>query len=214
MDKQDVLCMVVAVALVAVLSLVQPLLIGPALAGGQDTGSSGIVWNTGSGSAPDTPAVPTETVPPLPPTWDQTPVELGFVDPSGSTGGSDRLTPFPTIPPDTAPNRTMVTYATITGQWSGTTQTFSIPYPYWQIEYTAEPTALPPDVFPRIIIQVFDVDDPNRLVRIIDQEVYTEAPESPWVEKIYEGERTYYFRITTRFIKSYTITLQVPSTYV
>ena len=82
------------------------------------------------------------------------------------------------------------------------------------MEYTAEPTALPPDVFPRIIIQVFDAGDPDRVVRVIDQQVYTEAPENPWVENFYEGNRSYYFQVTTRFIQSYTINLKVPLAYV
>ncbi|MDD1652476.1 MAG: hypothetical protein LUO86_05530, partial [Methanomicrobiales archaeon] len=106
------------------------------------------------------------------------------------------------------------TYATINGHASGTTQTFDIPFPYWQLEYTASPTALPPDVFPRIIIQVFDPADPSRPVRVMNQDVYTSTQEHPWVEKFYEGNRSYTFGITTRFIDSYTLTIKVPSTYV
>jgi len=214
MDSRDILTMLAAVALVAALSLVAPMLLGREPDSTPDTGTQGIVWDTGSSTPPETPAILTETATPTPTPWDLTPAMIGFVDPSTYTNATETLTPSPTIPPETVPNRTMITYATITGRWSGTTQTFSIPYPYWQIEYTAQPMALPPDVFPRLIIQVFDVDDPNRQVLIIDQDVYTEAPETPWVEKIYEGDRTYYFRITTRFIKSYTITLKVPSTYI
>jgi hypothetical protein len=209
MDTKDICCMAVAVILVGVMSLVQPLLIGPVGAGGQDTGTRGMVWNATSPSPSETPALPTEAIPPetaTPTPWDLTPVTIGFV--------SGTLIPTPGIPLENFPNRSMITYATIEGRWSGTTQTFSIPYPYWQLEYTAEPTALPPDVFPRLTIQVFDAGDPNRVVGIIEQEVYTTAPERPWVEKFYEGNRTYYFQVTTRFIKSYTINLQVPVAYV
>jgi len=204
MDKADILCMVVAVTLVALMSLVQPLLIRPALAGSQGT-----VWNTGNGSYPETPAIPADTATPTPASWDLTPVTIGFVE------GGERITqsPTPTYTMESGPNRTMITYATIDGDGSGTTQTFDIPYPYWSMEYTAEPMALPPDVFPRIIIQVFDAGNPSRPVRIIDQDVYTASRERPWVEKFYEGNRSYYFVVTTRFIRAYTIDLKIPSTY-
>jgi hypothetical protein len=210
MDKVDILCMVLAVTLVASLSLVQPLLIRPALAGGQDTGTQGIDWNTGGGPSSETPEIPMDAATPTPTPWDLTPVTIGFAE------GGERITPSetPEVTQEVPSSRTMITYATIEGETSGTTETFAIPYPYWYMEYTAEPMALPPDVFPRIIIQVFDAGDPNRPVRIIDQDVYTTAPETPWVEKFYEGNRSYYFGVTTRFIRSYTITLKVPSRYV
>ena len=83
------------------------------------------------------------------------------------------------------------------------------------MEYTAEPTTTSGDVFPRLIIQVFDAQNPNRdNLPVIDQEVIGGAPADPWSVKLYEGNRAYYFKVDTRFIKSYTITIMVPSQYI
>jgi hypothetical protein len=74
--------------------------------------------------------------------------------------------------------------------------------------------ALPPDAYPVLVIQVFDVENPNRVVITpIKQTIYEEPPEDPWSVKFFEGKRTYYFRVDTSFIKSYTITIKVPKEY-
>ena len=199
MDTRDILTVMAAVALVAALAVAAPFLTGRETEDTPVNPTPAIVWDTGS-------ATPPGTLAPTPTPWDQTPVTIGFV-----SGGSETVTP---TTPVTIPPLMMITYATIRGQGSGTTQTFALPFPYWQLEYTAEPTALPPDVVPRIIIQVFDAGDPNRVVGIFNQDVYTQAPERPWVETFYEGNRSYYFGVATRFIRSYTLTIKVPSTYV
>ena len=43
--------------------------------------------------------------------------------------------------------------------------------------------------------------------------IYEEPPDTPWSVKLYEGKRTYYFKVDTSFIKSYTITIKVPLEY-
>ena len=61
---------------------------------------------------------------------------------------------------------------------------------------------------------VIDVENPNRLVITpIRQTIYEEPPEDPWTVKFFEGQRSYYFRVDTSFIKSYTITIKVPQEY-
>jgi hypothetical protein len=208
MDTRDILAIVIAFALVAALAVAVPLLRGAEPEDTQATPTQAVIWDTGRPTPHETPSLPTGTAPTVETTripWDQTPVTIGFVN------GGETVTL--TTPPTVAP-LTMITYATINGEASGTTQTFDIPFPYWQLEYTASPSALPPDVFPRIIIQVFDAGNPNRPVRVMNQDVYTEEQELPWVENFYEGNRSYYFGVTTRFIDSYTLTIKVPSTYV
>jgi hypothetical protein len=85
----------------------------------------------------------------------------------------------------------MTTYATISGQLSGTTGIMYIPFPYWELWYTVNPypDQTPPSVQivptqgvgvsysgvsgsystvnPKFTIQVMDGDDPNRVVRTI-----------------------------------------------
>ncbi|MDD1652475.1 MAG: hypothetical protein LUO86_05525, partial [Methanomicrobiales archaeon] len=84
MDTRDILAIVVAFALVAVLAVAVPLLLGgtepedtPA------TPTQAIVWDTGRPIPPEASALPTGTAPPVGTTstpWDQTPVTIGFVN--------------------------------------------------------------------------------------------------------------------------------------
>jgi len=136
------------------------------------------------------------TTPPTPvPTWNKQVQAVSFVDPS-----TYHIAPNPTSVTATKinasqPDTTMVTYATISGKYSGTTRIISIPFPYWEISYTVEPATGPMGgltqvpslavtptfgesyahsgisgsysaVNPVFSVQVMDADDPNRFVRI------------------------------------------------
>jgi hypothetical protein len=195
---------------------------------------------------------------------------IGFVDPS-----TYHLSLGESIPNGTPINQTpfrntnRTTIATISGRFSGTTQIIDIPYPYWELVYTVQPSTgsvlgkveVTPTkgqgvsssgasgsystVAPEFTLQVIDGNDPNRIVRTISppggidlnlwlgkkktvtnpQETIkgqlattpTDTPYSdprPWTEKFFEGQRTYYFIITTHSLDSYTIQIRVPSTYI
>lgn len=224
MERKDILVVVISIAAFAVLALVvKPILTGQSLGlpiGGQNLEGTVAPAHT----LAQTPGVSTTlppgkglpATPPMPtpaPTvaWDGSVKTVGFVD----QPGNQVPPPSPTIPPDSLPNRTLTTFARISGQWSGTTEKLYIPYPSWVMEYTAEPTTLSGDVFPRLVIQVFDAQNPNRDdLPVINQEIIGGPPDEPWSVKLYEGNREYYFKVDTRFIKSYTITIKVPSQYV
>jgi len=216
MEKQDILIVATAIIAFAILALVVVPMIGS-----RTTGMPGgaTVTPTVTRTVPrTTPAptiqrpvttavpTPTETQP-----WNGSVKNVGFV---GQPEGQATLPPNPPIPEEPSRDRTLVTYAEISGRWSGTTENLYIPTPYWVMEYTAEPLALPPDAYPLITIQVIDVENPNRLVITpIRQTIYEEPPEDPWTVKFFEGQRSYYFRVDTSFIKSYTITIKVPQEY-
>lgn len=226
MERKDILVVMISIAAFAVLALVvKPLLAGQSLGlpiGGQNPegtiAPAYTIPQTTTGASttvppeklptttPSTPA-PTPTVP-----WDGSVKTVGFVD---QPGNQVQPPPSPTIPQDVPQNRSLTTFAVISGQWSGTSEKLLIPFPSWVMEYTAEPTTESGDVFPRIIIQVFDAQNPNRgNLPIINQQILGEPPDEPWAVKLYEGNREYYFKVDTRFIKSYTITIKVPSQYV
>jgi hypothetical protein len=226
MEKKDILVVIISILAFAVVALVvKPLLAGQSILplGGQQ--QEGTLSPAGTYPTvvpttvpPGNPPVTTPTVPttpatpaPTPTPWDGSVKKVGFVDQPGSQG---QAPPSPTIPEDVAPNRSLETFAVISGQWSGTTENLYIPFPSWVMEYTAEPTTLSGDVFPRFVIQVFDAQNPNRDVFHDDQVIYLKVPEEPWVHKFYEGNRAYYFKVDTRFINSYTIRIKVPSEYV
>jgi hypothetical protein len=221
MEKQDILIVATAIIAFSILALVVvPMVSGqfPGLQGGgavrptlsptaQQTTAPAATGATGQGARPATP-LPT---PSPTPTWDGRVKSVGFV---GEPTGQVTLPPNPTIPPEPERGRTLVTYAVISGQWSGTTETLYIPAPYWVMEYTAKPMALPPDAYPVLVIQVFDVQNPNReVIKPITQQIYEDPPDDPWSVKVFEGKRSYYFKIDTSFIKSYTITIRVPEEY-
>ena len=225
MERKDILVVVISIAAFAVMALVvKPLLVGQSLGlpvGGQNpegtTAPSYTLVQTPAvpitplpGKIPPaTPAMPTPT-----PTvaWNGSVTNVGFI---GQPAGQVTPTPNPTIPPSSPPDVNLTTFAVISGQQSGTSDTLNIPFPWWVMEYTAEPTTTSGDVFPTLDIQVFDAQNPNREnLPVIKQVIIGEPPTDPWSVKLYEGNRAYYFKVDTRFIKSYTISIMVPSQYI
>ena len=196
--------------------------------------------------------IPTPTTPPATttapgsptrPVWNGSPQTVGFVDP-GTYNVS--LTTF--VPrhseniPEFSNQSNQTAYRTvnytsiispITGKWSGTTQVIDIPFPYWEIWYTVEPT---PSVLssmsasgvsgsysttiPSITIDVIDADDPSRFVKTmtppgtLDPALWTTDDPRPWKEKILEGNNGYYLVITARYLDSYSVDIKVPSSYI
>jgi hypothetical protein len=64
-----------------------------------------------------------------------------------------------------------------------------------------------------------DANDPNRIVRTItppgglDLTLWKESDPRPWKEKFYEGQKNYFFIITTQSLSSYSIEIRVPADY-
>jgi len=224
MEKQDIMVVAAAIVAFAVIALfVRPILAGPYSV--QPAGGAFPEGGTGTQLTYPVPGTPSAqvTAPPgkgtlatPPPTttqpWNGKAKDVGFI-----SQPADQVTPTPNPPIPQLPvqNQSLVTYATISNQWSGTTENLYVPTPWWVLEYTADPTALPPDAFPKLVIQVFDTQDPNRVVTSpIVQDIFVEPDsDTPWSQKIYEGKRTYYFKVDAKFLKSYTITVKVPQEY-
>jgi hypothetical protein len=215
--KQDFIYVILAIIVVLVLVLI----IKPGA-----TGELPGLWGPGEPEPTVTP-IWTPTLPPLTttptpvPTWDGKPQKIGFVDPAAYQipPGETRLN-ITTPPAGTAPAATRwVTYATIDGQWSGTTGVVRIPFPMWRLDYSDIATSN--DEISRFNCQVMDAEDPNRFVRIITLNFadFVEAKKKPdlkkqqWVHTFYEGNHDYYFIINTRCIDSYHLKIQVPETY-
>jgi hypothetical protein len=229
MERQDIMYVVAAIVIVAVMALV----VRPALTGEPVTlFASG---NTSVASPTVTPprtmemtVVPTPVATTLPvqtptPPWDRTAKTVGFVDPATYQVDLNTSIPAGTVQkPAGAQNRTLITYAVIKGQSSGTTEIIHIPFPYWELHYSVEPlvdiSREDVMVFPRINIQVMDADDASRFVRVtnpgqLDTRTWSISDPRPWVEKFYEGNHNYYFIINARFIASYELAIKVPEHY-
>ena len=166
---------------------------------------------------------------------------IGFVDPStyGISPGVPlpNGTRFDTNPANTS----TTSYAKISGKFSGTTRIITIPFPSWDIVYTVDPVAatepgslqVSPEegsgvshsgvqgsysgVIPEFTVQVIDAADPNRIVRTfsppggINQDLWKTNDPRPWTEKFYEGQRSYYFIITSKLLNSYSIDIRIPA---
>ncbi|MDD1687071.1 hypothetical protein [Methanoregula sp.] len=201
MDKKDILYLVAALAIVLVIALViKPLATGQPINTGipipttqQPVTIVPAQTATGLGTIPLTTPTPAPTTVLTPvPTWNPKSTQsIGFVNSSVYGISSNQSTITGTKFNDTGLDTNMTTFATIassTGS-SGTTSIMYIPFPYWEIVYTVNPTSeLEPDTVevestkgiahsgisgsystakPEFTIQVMDGDDPNRIVRTI-----------------------------------------------
>lgn len=216
--KQDFLYVVLAIAVVLVLALV----IKPAATGGLPG-----LWGGGEPVVTPawTPSMPPATTMPTPtpvPTWDGKPQPIGFIDPAiyQIPFGETRLN-MSTPPPGAGTGTTRwVTYATIDGQWSGTTGIVRVPSPMWRLDYSD--TATTNDEIPFFNCQVVDAQDPNRLIKIVTLRLpefiamkgKPDLKKEQWVHTFYEGNHDYYFVINTRCIDGYHLNIQVPEMYV
>jgi len=219
-NRQDFIYVILAIGIVLVLALV----IKPAATGGLPG-----LWGGGEPEPVITPAwtpsIPPATTIPTPtpvPTWDGKPQPIGFVDPATYQIPPEEHSLNMTAPPArTAPGPTRwVTYATIDGQWSGTTGIVRVPFPMWRLDYSDTTTTN--DEIPFFNCQVVDAQDPNRLIKIVTLRLpefiamkgKPDLKKEQWVHTFYEGNHDYYFVINTRCIDSYHLKIQVPETYV
>jgi len=202
MDKKDIAYLVGALVIILVVAVV----IKP-LATGQPV-NTGIPFPTTTQEVtlkpvhvytettlPVTPLI--TTTPPTPvPTWDSKIKTVGFVDPGTYGISMNESLPVGTRIDNSMTTRATTSYATISGKYSATTQIFSIPFPYWELWYTVDPSGPVggkgqslgtstvtgskesggthtviqgsfSSSFPEFVVEVIDADDPNRVVRTI-----------------------------------------------
>jgi hypothetical protein len=209
MDKKDVMYMAAALGLVLIIALViKPVVTGHPVNTGipvptttqqvtviptQNTSRFSQVLVTTLTTIPTTPPTPV-------PTWNPDAAKsVGFVDPSTYGISLNQSISHGTRISDTGLDTSMTTFATIassTGS-SATTNIMYIPFPYWELVYTVNPSgelkpgtegvvAVTPTAgsegisyshsgisgsystaTPQFTIQVMDGDDPNRIVRTI-----------------------------------------------
>jgi len=243
MEKRDLAILLLAIGVVVVMAvIVKPVLTGKSVdfSVPHMPGLSPEPEPTGTIPGQDivqaTPRMTTVRTPAPTPTWSGKSSTIGYVAVGTPDTGSN-FTRFP----ETAPvSEKMLTYASISSVGGGTTQTISMPFPYWELHYTVDPwettfvgeteskeagpaghTAS--EVFPSFSIEVRDAGD-NSLVREIqpqgglNKKFWEEEEENdprPWIEKFYEGRtrRSYYFVVHTHMINSYSMDVKVPERY-
>ncbi|OPX72359.1 MAG: hypothetical protein A4E40_00887 [Methanoregulaceae archaeon PtaU1.Bin059] len=183
-----------------------------------------------------TPRLTVSKTPTPTPTWSGTSKSLGYV-----AVETPLTTPtFTRLPEETPVSERLLTYATIQAVGGGTTQTISMPFPYWELHYTVDPWKttfvgttsskmagqadfFAAEVFPSFSIEVRDAADHSLVRKIeprggLDATLWEKEKDSdprPWVEKFYEGTttRSYYFVVHTHMVYSYKMEVKVPERY-
>ena len=140
--------------------------------------------------------IPTTLVTPITsPT--QTPTE-----PVGMTWQPDPENPMPNIQ--------MRNYAEIIGRYSGVTEKFIIPVPYWELHYE-----IGYDVteIPEFSIDVHEIE--NEIDSIIRTMTFKpDRKPDPTENRFYKGGYTYYLTINAKDIAQYKIQIMVPEKYI
>lgn len=151
MDKKDLVYVVVALVIILVLALVikplmtgQPMDTGLPVATTPQTPVITVIPTAGIINTPIiTPSLPTPTPTPVP-TWDSaSSTAINFVNPSQYGITLNQSLPGGSRFDTTVSNQSTVVYSTISGQYSGTTDIVNIPFPYWELWYTADTETLP-----------------------------------------------------------------------
>ena len=150
MEKQDIMYGILAFGIILVIALViKPMATGQSIDLGLPVATATPTPDPAQALPPlytPNPVPPTVSLPPAPtsaptpqPTWDPSKGSLGFVDPSQYGVSLNQSPVGGTRIENVLIDTNMTTLATVTGRYSGTTETFFMPYPYWEIWYTVEP---------------------------------------------------------------------------
>ncbi|MHB8163858.1 MAG: hypothetical protein ACYDDV_05835 [Methanoregula sp.] len=203
MDKKDILYMAGALCIILIIALVikpimtgQPVNTGIAAPTPQPTVIPVTIQNPNFSHQIVThvTTIPVHASTPIStpvPAWNKSVTALTFVDPSTYGISVNQSIPDSSRLDEKRSDTNMTTYAKFSGQYSGTTATINIPFPYWELVYTVEPfsSVIPSKTqviptkgegisysglqgsysteSPDFSIQVMDGIDPNRIVRTI-----------------------------------------------
>ncbi|MDK2988660.1 MAG: hypothetical protein PWR16_189 [Methanoculleus sp.] len=166
--------------------------------------------------------------PPVPARGAGQPQSVRFVDPATYHLS---VTPAPTTtmmkpPNDIRISEKMAEYAAVScdeglyGRRVLTTESYHIPFPYWEVTVSA--TAA--NDYPWLVVEIRNPDDPNRLVEeiryfrgdILHVESNATRNNPPEKEKTFvirEGYDDYYFVTRSESLESFKITISVPEKY-
>lgn len=217
MERRDILVIVGALVVVLILAVVvKPMLTGKEV----DLG------------IPQTPAPSDDALMPTPEPTEEEPSEIIVTpvptptstlkpDPSGDFGeggivNQSGILPSPTAiswqpdPDNPMPAVQMVEYADIVGKYTGSTATFRIPTPYWEISYNVTPAGSAPVFLMDVIEKGSPGDD-----KTIRSMVYRQGKiPDPKEGRFFEGGRDYYLKITADNLEKYRIIISIPLKYI
>jgi hypothetical protein len=211
MERQDIIVIVAGIAIVLIMAIfVKPALTGesvtflpegmfeprqPSEPQVVDTTVTQPVYTPVATQAP----TPIQT-PSQPPTIPPTPIPTAPT--IGLTWQPDPDNPMQNIP--------MVTYAEIVGKYTGITEEFVIPVPYWEVHYeiTYDTTKTP-----EFSMDVHEIKGGTHSI-IRTMTFKTDRKPDSAENRFYEGGYTYYITISAKDVERYKIEILVPEKYV
>ena len=210
MEKQDLMVILAAIAIILIMAVVvKPLITGQpvtflpeGMLDAKQTSESG--WIDIESTQPEYIPVATEVPVPIP-TILVTPtasLALPPTEPVGMTWQPDPENPMPNIQ--------MRNYAEIRGRYSGVTENFVIPVPYWEVHYEISYDG---GGIPEFSIDVHEIE--NGVDSIIRTMTFKpDKKPDPTENRFYKGGYMYYITINAKDISQYKITIMVPEKYI
>lgn len=213
MEKRDYIVIVVAILIVLILAV----FVKPMLTGQQ------VVFLPASPPSPTEKPIeqglmPTDTSPSHTPVQEisqisSAPTQSEVIPTSKSQAAEviPEVTPM-TWQPDPAnpmPAIQMINYAEIIGKYTGKTEPFRIPTPYWELNYNVTPL----DNTAVFLIDIYKLNNKEEIP--VRSFVWHEGVEpNPQDLRFFEGGRDYYLNITAEKLKEYKIVIKIPLKYI
>ena len=215
MENRDLMVIVAAIAIVLIMAVVvKPLITGQPVTflpegmfETKQTFESG--WIDMESTQPEYTPVATEV---------PVPIQTTFITPAASPpAASPTQTPTEPVsmtwqpdPENPMPNIQMRDYAEVRGRYSGVTEKFVIPVPYWEMHYEIEYDGTET---PEFSIDVHEIE--NGIDSIIRTMTFKpDRKPDPTENRFYKGGYTYYITINAKNIAQYKIQIMVPEKYI
>jgi hypothetical protein len=208
MEKRDIMVIVAAIVVVLIMAVVvKPMLTGEPVTflpeGTLQSDELAIITDMIAAQPIYTPmaTVPFTPIPTVPPAQTIPPAPIPTA-PVGSTWQPDPENPMPNIP--------MTKYAEIVGRYTGLTEHFVIPVPYWEVQYelTYDPTKNP-----EFSIDVHEIKNGvDAIIRTMTFKV--DRKPDPSENRFYAGGYTYYITVHAKDLAEYRMNILVPSKYI
>jgi len=213
MEKRDYIVIIAAIIIVLIMAVfVKPMLTGQQVVFLPSSQSVQTEMPNQEGMVPEESYVsPT----PLPEQQQMTPAPVQVEEkPPSETLPSDvvpNVTPmsYQPDPSNPMPAVQMINYAEIIGKYTGQTNPFRIPTPYWELNYNVTPI----DKSSKFELDIYELTDKGE--QNIRNLIWHEGAEpNPQDLRFFEGGRDYYLKISADKLDEYRILIKIPLKYI
>lgn len=212
MEKRDIIVIIVAIFIVFIMAVVvKPIITGQPVVFVPETTQTEII-EVPNYSSPSQQMVnaPSEIIlTPEPTTIPETEVPVSDILPERNFSPVLEPMTWQPDPDNPMPAIQMTNYAEIVGKYTGLTDKFRIPTPYWEIHYNVTPM----DSASEFSMDIKEVNNEgNTTIRtLVWQNGKTLDPREV---RFFEGGKEYYLSINANQLKEYRILIQIPLKYI